>query len=75
MAEGCGEILSMGPKPMGTPAPEVLPSGRSSVLDGVRTTGSELRCFPPRRKPVELVSTSDIMPGSSSNNMAEEGGG
>jgi len=65
----------MGPTPMWTPAPVVLPSGRSNVLDGVRTTGKELRCFPPRRKPVELVSTSDMMPGSSSNNIAEDGGG
>lgn len=54
---------------------EVLPSGLSKVLEGVRTTGRELRCFPPRRNPVELVSTSDIIPGSSSNSIAVLGGG
>ena len=52
-----------------------LPRGRSSVLLGVLTTGSELLCLPPRLKPVELVSTSDIIPGSSSNNMGFVGGG
>lgn len=43
-----------------------LPNGRSSVLDGVRTTGSEGRGLEPRRNPVADVSASDIMPGSSS---------
>lgn len=45
-----------------------LPRGRSNVFDGVRTTGNDDRCLLPRRKPVLAVSTSDIMPGSSSNN-------
>lgn len=45
----------------------ILPNGRSNVFDGVRTTGNDERCFPPRRKPVQAVSTSDIIPGSSSN--------
>lgn len=44
-----------------------IPNGLSKVFDGVRTTGSDDRCFPPRRKPVLAVSTSDMMPGSSSN--------
>lgn len=52
-----------------------LPSGRSRVLLGVRTTGRLLLCLPPRRNPVLDVSTSDMMPGSSSNNIVEEGGG
>lgn len=52
-----------------------LPNGRSNVLLGVRTTGKELLCFPPLLNPVELVSTSDIIPGSSSNNIAFDGGG
>lgn len=52
-----------------------LPNGRSSVLLGVRTTGRLLLCLPPRRNPVLAVSTSDMMPGSSSNNIVEEGGG
>ena len=42
------------------------PNGRSIVFDGVRTTGSDARCFEPRRKPVAEVSASDIIPGSSS---------
>lgn len=52
-----------------------IPKGLSKVLLGVRTTGNELRCFPPLLNPVELVSTSDIIPGSSSNNIAFDGGG
>lgn len=52
-----------------------IPSGLSKVLLGVRTTGSEERCLPPRLKPVEAVSTSDMMPGSSSNSKLFEGGG
>lgn len=52
-----------------------LPSGLSNVLLGVRTTGRLLLCLPPRRNPVLDVSTSDMMPGSSSNNIVEEGGG
>lgn len=52
-----------------------LPSGRSRVLLGVRTTGRLLLCLPPRRNPVLDVSTSDMMPGSSSNNIVVEGGG
>lgn len=51
------------------------PSGRSSVFDGVRTTGNDERCFPPRRKPVDDVSASDMIPGSSSYSIAEDGGG
>lgn len=51
-----------------------IPNGLSNVFDGVRTTGNELLCLFPLRKPVELVSTSDIMPGSSSNNMPVAGG-
>lgn len=47
-----------------------IPNGRSRVLLGVRTTGNEERCLPPRRKPVDDVSTSDMMPGSSSNSNA-----
>ena len=42
------------------------PNGRSRVFDGVRTTGNVARCFEPRRNPVAEVSTSDIIPGSSS---------
>lgn len=53
----------------------VLPSGRSKVLLGVRTTGKLLLCFPPRRNPVLEVSTSDMMPGSSSKSIAVDGGG
>lgn len=45
-----------------------VPKGRSKVFDGVRTTGKEDLCFPPRLKPVLAVSTSDMIPGSSSNN-------
>jgi hypothetical protein len=45
-----------------------LPNGRSNVFEGVLTTGSEDLCFPPLRKPVLAVSTSDMIPGSSSNN-------
>lgn len=52
-----------------------LPNGRSRVFDGVRTTGRELRCLFPRRNPVELVSTSDMIPGSSSNSIEFDGGG
>lgn len=52
-----------------------LPSGRSRVLLGVLTTGRLLRCFPPRRNPVLEVSTSDMIPGSSSNSIAVDGGG
>lgn len=44
-----------------------LPNGLSNVFEGVLTTGRELRCLFPLRNPVELVSTSDIIPGSSSN--------
>lgn len=44
------------------------PRGRSNVFDGVLTTGNDERCLPPRLKPVLAVSTSDMMPGSSSNN-------
>lgn len=44
------------------------PRGLSNVFEGVRTTGSDERCLFPRRKPVLAVSTSDIIPGSSSNN-------
>lgn len=47
-----------------------IPSGRSSVLLGVLTTGNEDLCLPPRLKPVDAVSTSDITPGSSSNRRA-----
>lgn len=54
---------------------EVLPSGLSKVFEGVLTTGSEERCLPPRRKPVDDVSTSDITPGSSSKSKALFGGG
>jgi hypothetical protein len=52
-----------------------LPSGRSRVLLGVRTTGKLLLCLPPRRNPVLEVSTSDMMPGSSSKSIVEDGGG
>lgn len=52
-----------------------LPKGLSNVLLGVRTTGKEDRCFPPRRKPVDAVSTSDMIPGSSSNRKLFVGGG
>lgn len=52
-----------------------LPSGRSKVLLGVRTTGRLLLCLPPRRNPVLEVSTSDMMPGSSSKSIVEDGGG
>lgn len=51
-----------------------LPNGRSKVLLGVRTTGRLLLCFPPLRNPVLEVSTSDMMPGSSSNSIVDEGG-
>jgi len=52
-----------------------LPNGRSKVLLGVRTTGRLLLCLPPRRNPVLEVSTSDMMPGSSSKSIVEDGGG
>lgn len=45
-----------------------IPRGRSNVFDGVRTTGNDDLCLLPRRNPVLAVSTSDIIPGSSSNN-------
>lgn len=44
-----------------------LPRGRSNVFDGVLTTGRDDLCLPPRRNPVLAVSTSDMIPGSSSN--------
>lgn len=45
-----------------------IPRGLSNVFEGVRTTGNDERVLFPRRKPVLAVSTSDIIPGSSSNN-------
>lgn len=50
------------------------PKGLSNVFDGVLTTGNELLCLLPLRNPVELVSTSDIMPGSSSKSIPVAGG-
>ena len=44
-----------------------LPNGRSRVLEGVRITGNDVRCRDPRRKPVDDVSASDMIPGSSSS--------
>lgn len=52
-----------------------VPNGLSRVLLGVRTTGREDLCFPPLRNPVEAVSTSDMMPGSSSKSRLLVGGG
>lgn len=43
-----------------------LPRGRSNVFEGVLTTGNDDRCLPPLLNPVLAVSTSDIIPGSSS---------
>lgn len=40
----------------------LLPRGRSSVFEGVRTTGSDDLVLFPRRNPVLAVSTSDIIP-------------
>ena len=42
------------------------------VLEVVRTTGREDRTFTPLLKPVDAVSASDMMPGSSSN-MEDDG--
>ena len=52
---------------------KMLPKGRSSVFEVVRTTGRDDLCRFPLRKPVEEVSTSDIIPGSSSKSIL--GGG
>ena len=41
------------------------PRGRSSVLEGVLTMGKLARARFPRRKPVEVVSASDMIPESS----------
>lgn len=44
----------------------IIPRGLSIVLDGVRTTGKDDLCFDPLRNPVDDVSASDMIPGSSS---------
>lgn len=49
------------------------PKGRSCVLDGVRTMGRLALALLALLKPVAEVSTSDIIPGSSSYTL--EGGG